>query len=827
MARRKAKKRARRDGRGERGGREWVGGCLSPPFFITDRDEPYRPGLVVWMELPDGLVLSQDVVAPENAEGAVGRALRAALERPLVGPQRRPDRVRVADASVVGELRAALGDGTPVEVAPTPELDALLQSMLESMSEHGEGEEGQEEASYLEEGRIPPAALAELFRSAELLYGMAPWKVATDDRVLRMDIPALGVEGACVSIIGHLGESLGLLIFPSLAGYEAFGRAAEDPLSDRFPVDLGTDWLSLSFERGADLPAGMRREVAEYGWPVADANAYPRVERRERDGASRPLVEREVRIAAACATSLVAFFVNHRAAFATVDPEPICESWLDADDREVRFTLPYEAFTLFDVGPAVPRPTPPRPRVGRNDPCPCGSGRKYKKCHLAADEAERSEQRQAAEERQGAGDHDLDGELARRLSRYAGERFGFEWGRFTADFFDPEETLQLAVPWSLYHYRVEGRSVLEWYLDERGRRLSPPEREWLVAQQDAWLSTWEVIDVEPGESVTLRDLLSNEERFVRERSGSRTLVVRDVLLGRVVDHEGVSLLCGAHPRPLPPMDAAEVVRRARGRLRRKRAVPVERLRDEAFGRYLIARWEEAVDDLDVRSEVLPQLRNTEGDLLLLTADHFELQPTARAEVASRLAAMEGVELEEEADGEDVPEEGPEEGSIYVFLAEGNRMHASWENTVVGRACLTGTKLRLEANSLERADALRARVEAACGELLRHRAREHADPLAPPVREAAAGSAAAAPPPEPTPVEISQLLADVKRRHYADWPDQSVPALEGMSPREAVRTARGREAVDVLLKDMENREQRQEGRDAFDFEELRRELGLAE
>ena len=25
--------------------------------------------------------------------------------------------------------------------------------------------------------------------------------------------------------------------------------------------------------------------------------------------------------------------------------------------------------------------------TGRNDPCPCGSGKKYKQCHLAADEA--------------------------------------------------------------------------------------------------------------------------------------------------------------------------------------------------------------------------------------------------------------------------------------------------------------------------------------------------------------------------------------------------------------------------------------------------------
>ena len=30
-----------------------------------------------------------------------------------------------------------------------------------------------------------------------------------------------------------------------------------------------------------------------------------------------------------------------------------------------------------------PIPKQPTVRVGRNDLCPCGSGRKYKKCHLA------------------------------------------------------------------------------------------------------------------------------------------------------------------------------------------------------------------------------------------------------------------------------------------------------------------------------------------------------------------------------------------------------------------------------------------------------------
>ncbi len=38
----------------------------------------------------------------------------------------------------------------------------------------------------------------------------------------------------------------------------------------------------------------------------------------------------------------------------------------------------------------------PLPELRRNDRCWCGSGRKYKGCHMATDERKRSEQRAAA-----------------------------------------------------------------------------------------------------------------------------------------------------------------------------------------------------------------------------------------------------------------------------------------------------------------------------------------------------------------------------------------------------------------------------------------------
>jgi len=314
--------------------------------------------------------------------------------------------------------------------------------------------------------------------------------------------------------------------------------------------------------------------------------------------------------------------------------------------------------------------------------------------------------------------------------------------------------------------------------------------------------------------MTLRDLLTDETRFVHGVGGSQRLLARDVLLARVVDYGADSFLCGLHPRPLPPAPAAEVERRARGRLRRKRTVPVERLRDAAFGHYLIRRWQEAVNAFDAvyadRQATPPEVHNTDGDPLILTIDHFAIAPGARVDVEAQLAALPDV----------TPPEADESPSVFVFLRPGNPLYKIWDNTVIGHGRLFDTALQLETNSQARADTLRARVEAACGDLISHRAREHADPVSAKAEPAEPFAAA-----EPVSPEAKQLILKFKRRHYADWPDHSLPALGGKTPREAIRTAQGRRATDVLLKQMENLEQSADEGTAFDFAIIRRELGL--
>src|SRR3989441_2117292 len=109
------------------------------------------------------------------------------------------------------------------------------------------------------------------------------------------------------------------------------------------------------------------------------------------------------------------------------------------------------------------------------------------------------------------------------MRRYAKRRFGEAWARAASDFADAAQSVQLFGPWSVYVFEVEGRPIVGWFLEECGARLDVAEREWLLAQQRAWLSVWEVLAVEPGKSVTMRDLLSGEQRRVRSEEHTSEL----------------------------------------------------------------------------------------------------------------------------------------------------------------------------------------------------------------------------------------------------------------------------------------------------------------
>jgi len=815
LKRRRAKGSRRRGAARPHAATEWVGGSATAPFHVHDRLEPYRPEMVLWLEMPAGHIVGRDVVMPEEAEGAVARTLRHALKQPAPpGTSSLPDAIRVADAATAASVRAEVGAGIPVVVEPTPELDEIFRSLFDSLTA-SDAEDA--EPSYFANGRVSAMAIESLFKAGSALFGLQPWKLSDEPPAIRLDIPALGIVGACVAIAGQLGEARGLLIFPSLEDLDQVPGASAAHTHEDGSLESGC--LSLMFESATELPRSMRREAMDHGWRVHRSDAYPVVKRFDASGAATPLDEQDVTIATACALALTAFLARHAAILSASVFEPVCESYLRDRGFEVLLTVPYESYDPNHTdgvapddgfGDFDPEPTlePFQPRTGRNQPCPCGSGRKYKKCHLRTDEARHAERRRPFEA------HALDARLVSRLMQFASRKFGDGWRRFEDDFDDARDSIHLAYPWSVYGFKVAGTTVADAYVESRGHHLAEEERRWLEAQRAAWLSIWEVKSVEPGRSLTLHDALSGERRNVLESRASRSLAVHHALLARVVDYAGFSLLAGAHATPLPPLEAAHVMDRARAHLRRKRAaIPPERLRKAAFGRSLIRYWEEAASEVRMRGALPPELRNRDGDPLLLTVDRFKVASGAMERVADAVAELDDAWLDD----------ADENTKTYVVQRDDETL-ADGRRTVVGSVRLTPTELRIETNSEARAGALRERIEAACGDAIRHRAREREDPLA--GGTASGRPRSASPPPSP---KEERLNAEYKARHYAEWPDMPLPALNGRTPRECAKTAAGRREVDLLLKHMEHMEHMEHqaswGR-PFDFSVVREELGVA-
>ena len=277
--------------------------------------------------------------------------------------------------------------------------------------------------------------------------------------------------------------------------------------------------------------------------------------------------------------------------------------------------------------------------------------------------------------------------------------------------------------------------------------------------------------------------------------------MREAFLGRVVDLGDHSVLVGVHAQPLGPIDAARVVDDVRRTLRTKLPIPIERLRGEGEIFVLATLWHRTMEER--RMAPLPQLRNSDGDLIRFVADRYRFAEPACGAVESALTSIRGAdEIETQEDGT----------RIVSFLKE---------KTVVGTAFIGRDELRIETNSRRRAAALRKKVENRCGELLTNHERSETDPL-----DALGEEYHDSMEPELSAEEAALIRAE-KAKHYADWRRTPLPFLGGRTPRQAVRSQRGRERVALLLKQLERDESNEPEETRFDFAVLRRELGIVE
>lgn len=199
-------------------------------------------------------------------------------------------------------------------------------------------------------------------------------------------------------------------------------------------------------------------------------------------------------------------------------------------------------------------------KPGRNDPCYCGSGRKYKQCHMPADLAAERDQRAwndaarslRADLLEFADDQRFDEAAATAVSDY--------WnGLYTA------ETLPLMsvseaerfFDWFAFDYTLpSGGRVAEAYRREQGE-LPSPRRELLDQWVDARpMSGYELLGYER-QMLRLRDMVSGELFDVFEPAGHGDAPLGAIILGRIVPVQD-RLEFFTLPAYIPPEEIADL-----------------------------------------------------------------------------------------------------------------------------------------------------------------------------------------------------------------------------------------------------------------------------
>lgn len=390
----------------------------------------------------------------------------------------------------------------------------------------------------------------------------------------------------------------------------------------------------------------------------------------------------------------------------------------------------------------------------------------------------------------------------------------------------------------------DGKNLIGDYLKRRGWRESVHGRRYLQQLRDSVLSLYEVVEVTRGHYCDVRDLVRGGDPVrVHEHMGTQNLVRWDRIAARVLKSDGKYIFSGGI---LPfTQEAAQSLLRVLNDTRKKlkkglsRAVgkQAEALSPETLDRQLLQEacpaftliW--LMHTLERLHAPLPEMVNRDGEPLVFTESRFPFNEKDRNAIIERLDAA--VEWERDPTGEPVWTWLPEDQGAGKLPEQGLSIQSFYDGQlpIGGTLELQPKALTFTANSLERSERGKESLMALLHELVsppltkvqtpeQLMAESEAD------RETAGGEHAAD---TIDPEVAAEITRDYFDQHYRRCLDESIPALDGKTPRQCLESKKGREQVVEWLKYLENHEQRraaEAGAAPYNFGWMWEELKLA-
>lgn len=448
-------------------------------------------------------------------------------------------------------------------------------------------------------------------------------------------------------------------------------------------------------------------------------------------------------------------------------------------------------------------------KIGRNDPCPCGSGKKYKKCcmqiHQSIENAENN--------------------LKDKILRFSNEP------RFKADIRDAndlffegrepdEDDISMFIDWFIYDYRLKdyNKSIIELFYLEKLQNLNNLEIGLLEERQNTVLGIYEVTGIERGRGIYIRDVFDNTEKFVNDVNTSKGMNRWDIVTLREITVSGKHCLSGT-AYILPQSAKAGLIQYAK-----EEFIDFKKEKPEATWRDFMKNLGYTFIKFIYFKAAQPiQIATPEGDPIIFANANYKVVYYERA--VDALQDIQGFEIIDSSQDEihfgwfvEVTETNPKAGqSIFqsTFITEeGGEQYKSMGDITINSnqltlSCLSSERLKRGKNLLK---ALGGLIE------FQSESEEYPDLEARKYKK-----------PE-TELE-DPVLEELKRKfledHYQKWVDMSIPFLNGRTPRECSKTPEGKAKLEELLKVIENAEERnmRSGEPGYDIRNLRKMLGM--
>lgn len=443
-------------------------------------------------------------------------------------------------------------------------------------------------------------------------------------------------------------------------------------------------------------------------------------------------------------------------------------------------------------------------KSGRNDPCPCGSGKKYKKCCLSLTYTAKGKEDSIRERLV----HDLLKFFSNKYEDSLDDAYPEFWEDFNPEEHLDENTLPLADinfwEWIVHDYMIDDeneKTLIDLYM-ESNRKLTSDEHRVLTMMKHSIISLYEVQEVFPGKGLLLKDLLLGSEYDVSEKAATGSVRKWDIFAARLLHIDGKHIMSGsAYPYHLNQKE--------------------EMLRDihAEFDDYRLDYPESTLDEFlkenswlfnfywyDIIHNPVPMnLSTTTGEPFLLSKAVFEIKDKPAA--MSGLQKIKGFEQDED---------------VFVWLDKQSKEGSA---TVLGSVEIKGDKLILSCNSKKRLEKGKKLILKNAVDVLIHKVDTFQDPI----------EAVKSLKNEPVkrdeneiPIEVrQQFYNEFMKKHYEKWITDKIPALDGKTPVQAVKTETGRRKVIELLKSIENGEEykKREGEPFYDVSWMWGKLGL--